>query len=262
MTHPKNVWFTEDNQILVSMGYPSNPYQFRLFDQDGILVKSLKTGSDIYDDQIFHCQYIGNHRIGMVVADRNFMIHLIDFSGKVQTKTIMLNTGKAGCLPEKFWFTEDSLITLDRLSGKIILFDLETGLESDRFSLVDENQRQVLYRPLVMQGMENQLYLLDPFVRCLFVYELSSGSYLRSIPLPAFPIMNDEQVLLKILNPNEILLLDSGSGQLYYWDSISWFPQERDPSLISWQNPISMDYREGCLVVNDTGHERLQKYCP
>jgi len=263
MTHPKNVWLIEDNQILVSMGYPSNPYQFRLFDQDGILVKNLKTGSDIYDNQVLHCQYIGDHRIGMVVANRNFMIHLIDFSEKkVKTKTIFLNTGKAGCSPEKFWFTEDSLITLDRLSGKIILFDLETGLESDRFSLVDENQRQVLYKPLVMQSIEDQLYLLDPFIQCIFIYELSSGSYMRSIPLPASPIINDDQFLLKILNPNEILLLDSCSGQLYYWDSINWSPQEMNQSLIPWQNPISMDYREGCLVVNDAGHERLQKYCP
>ncbi|MDD4664264.1 MAG: hypothetical protein PHD83_06355, partial [Caldisericia bacterium] len=185
MTHPDQVWLTEENQVLVGMDYPSNPYMFKLFDSDGILLKNIKTGSEVNDYTVLHKQYIGNYKIGIIFENRGFWIHTIDFSDKrINYETILLNTSKARCRPEKFLFSEDAVITLDQYSGNVIRFDCETGLESDRFELTTASAQPTLYRASDMQTFEDQLYLLDPYQHQILQFELSSGSFIRSISLP------------------------------------------------------------------------------
>ena len=263
MTHPDQVWLTEDNQVLVGMEFPSNPYMFKLFDSDGILLKNIKAGSEVVDYTILHKQYIGNQKIGIIFENRGYWIHTVDFSEKrISFETVLLNTSKARCNPEKFLFSEEAVITLDQYSGNVIRFDRETGLESDRFELTTASSQPTLYRASDMQAFEDQLYLLDPYQHQILQFELSSGSFIRSIPLPnellsALDALNP--LSLKVTRQNEFLLLDTVHSQLYYWQSNYWVPMIHDQL---WQHPISMDARNGYLIVNDIGHERLQLYKP
>jgi len=257
ITHPEHVWLTEENQVLVSMDYPSNPMMFKLFDSDGILLKNIKAGSELYDQTILYKQYLGNQRIGIIFENRGYWIHLIDFSGNTEYETIPINTAKARCRPEGFLFRDEELIILDQWNGGVVVFDIQSGSETDRFDLITDGDQPTLYKASAMQALEDRLYLLDPYQRKVLVFELSSGSFIHSLPLPTITLDVCNPMALKVSSEREIFLLDSYSSQLYAWKEGIWSPLAEDNV---WLNPISMDSRNGYLVINDIGHERLQLY--
>lgn len=274
--HPKfnlyanRAWLLEDNSVLLSQRSPADTSTLKLYTPEGEFVKDISVRIDGYSASLMDIQYTGNSTISALIYNRGFEVQQISFDN---LKKIRYSTTKL--IPktkdfEPYYWAVDSMHACiwDSISGKNVIFDLSSGEETLRYDTsAPEAIKVYLSSNRMMRLYEDSLYILDLEKQILRVFD-PEGNFDRQIDISCISMGLPLNISdFKVLGSNSFAFLDHHRSHVVFF---------KDHSVISvWGSkgvlddisqgdhtflaPLSMDFRNDVLLINDAGHFRVSK---
>jgi hypothetical protein len=266
----QRTWMLEDDSVLISQASPADYTQVKLYSSQGDLIKDIPIRLDGYSSSLMDIQYIGEHTLAALIYNRGFEVQIIKFEN---LKRIRYSTSKLKPETKDFepyyWAVDDKQACIwDIVSAQNVVFDLSSGNELMRFDTMNlDHTPSYLSSNRMMRYADQYLYVLDMVKKVIRVFD-PKGNMDQQIDIQSIAMglplnISDFQVL----DRNSFAFLDFDRSQVVFfedgavnriWGSKGILDEhcQQDATFLA---PLSIDFRNNTLLINDAGHFRVSK---
>jgi hypothetical protein len=266
----KRSWIIEDDSVLVSQSNLADASQVKLYSNQGEFLKDIPIRLDGYSASLMDVQYIGKHTIVALIYNRGFEVQTIKFDNlkRIRYSTTKLKPEKHEFEPYYWTVDEKQACIWDIVSAQNVVFDLASGDELMSFDTLSfDHTPSYLSSNRMMRYFDQYLYVMDVEKKVIRVFD-PDGNVDRQIAIESvamgLPLVISD---FRVLAQNSFLFLDFDRSNVVFFEdgavSRVWGSKgvldeqcQQDATFLA---PLSMDYRDDILLINDAGHFRVSK---
>jgi hypothetical protein len=263
-------WLLEDDSVLISQRSPADTSTLTLYSSQGEKEKDIPVRIEGYSASLMDVQYTGNSTLAALIYNRGFEVQLINFDNikKVRYSTSKLKP-KTPDFEPYYWTVDDEHACIwDIISAQNVVFDLSSGEEIMRYdtSVLDVNP-VYLSSNRMLRYAEDYLYILDLEKHLIRVFD-PEGNFDRQIDVSGISMGLPLNITdFKVLDTNHFAFLDHHRSHVVFFKDLAiasiWGSKgvldEKSQEDSTFLAPLSMDFQNDVLLINDAGHFRVSK---
>ena len=248
-------WLLEGDRLIVSQKAPADESLLKVYCVEGKLLEKIPIFLDSDEAKIQGIQSISPNAVGALIKEEHFSFQQIHLHGsrKAEHVVTQLRINPDSLQPLSWTANERHLCLQDGISGKLMVFDLQTGRVVLQFEgETTEHYPMSLSRNLIMQYFQQKLYVVDTHTGIFRVFD-PRGKLEKLWNIGLF-FGNDPRAIrdLKVMDEQRVVFIDSRYGDIVLMMNGAEYAR-----IHEYGKPMGMDIHQEQILIFDAGYRRL-----